>query len=109
MLETTTARVVPVGRGDRLLSLHVYHADDLATTRELGALRATVAAQALTIAAQAAEIGELEARLSAGPRWYLVRRPAWRAPEWALGALGLLTWLGEAVDAVWDCRPIGEL
>jgi tryptophan-rich sensory protein len=109
---TTTQRVVPVGRGDHLIALTVHRADDLETTRALAALRATVAAQALTIAGQAATIADLEAEIAAGRRWYLLRRPTWEAPGWALPALGLLAWLGaalaETIDAVWDCRPVGE-
>lgn len=107
-MATIIGPVIPVGRGDNVVALHVYDADDLATTRALAGLRATVAAQALTIARQAAEIAELEARLGEGRRWYVLRRPAWSAPDWALGALGLVTLAGARIDALWDCRPLGE-
>lgn len=87
---TTIRRVVPVGRGDGIVAYHVYHADAVTSASTIRQLRATVAAQALTIAGQDRVIAEQAAELAARPRWLVVRRPTWRAPGWALGPLALL-------------------
>jgi hypothetical protein len=105
-----TMKIMPVGRGDHIISLAVYHADDLATTRELAALRAKVADQALTIACQAGHIGALEAELAARPRWAVVRRAAWVGPGWLQTTLAWLivarSRLGPACDALYQGGPL---
>lgn len=107
--------VIPVGRGDHVISLRVYRADDLAVTRELAALRTKVAEQALTIAALERNGVDGAADLARRPRWYVLHRPAWRCERLGAALATVGTWAGmvrrrlrgrprptPVIDAIWE-------